>query len=222
MRNNLLTTVALLALTTGSALFAAAAPDAKPAPKIAVIRLEEVLRASKLYAAGMEKWKKEQAEATAALKSIDEQLQKLDGQLQVLKPDNANYAGIQEEFEVLKLKKDITYKKIRAELERRQVGLVKAVFANAKTKLAQFCKERAIMIVHLAPDLELNAPGFSDVQLELGLKSVLYYDPAMDITEAFVPYLNAAEATATAAPATPAAPAPTATPAAKPAVDVKP
>ena len=220
MRNTLLSTLALVALTAGTALFAADAPEAKPAPKIAVIRLEEVLRASKLYAAGMEKWKKEQAEATAALKGIDEQLQKLDGQLQVLKPDNANYAGIQEEFEVLKLKKDITYKKIRAELERRQVALVKSVFANAKTKLAQFCKERAIMIVHLAPDLELNAPGFSDIQLELGLKSVLYYDPAMDITEAFVPYLNAADAAAAAA--TDKAPVAAPAPAPKPAADVKP
>ena len=50
------------------------------------------------------------------------------------------------------------------------------------------------MLVHLAPDPELGAPSFNEIQLELGLKSVLYYDPSLDVTDSFVQYLNAAPA----------------------------
>ena len=186
---------------------------ADAAPKIAVLRLEEVLRQSKSYAQGMEGWKKQQAEAQALIAGIDEQLKQLDGQLQVIKPDNENFAKFQEQFELLKLKKKIGYERARGELERRQVALVKDAYRQVNVSLKRFCQERGIMLVHLAPDPDLGAPTFNEVQLELGLKSVLFYDPSLDITEAFVQFLNAGAAKPNEAPAKPAEPA------AKPATD---
>ncbi len=160
------------------------------APKIGVLRLEEVLRQSKAYLAGMEGWKKAEAEARTAIAAIDEQLKRLDGQIQVINQQNENFAKFQEEIETLKLKKKLGLDRARAELERRQVGLVKDAYRQMRAALTTYCQERGIMLVHLAPDPELGSPNFNEVQLELGLKSVLYFDPSLDITESFVQYLN--------------------------------
>lgn len=212
---------ALPLLLAAAALLPAAetpAPTAKPAaPKICVLRLEEVLKSNTEYRAGMEGWKKDQENVTATLKAIDEKLQDLEGKLQVLKQDHPSFAGFQEELESLKVKREMTIKRAKVALERYQVNLVKKVFAGVRTQLAAFCQERGIMLVHLAPDGDLNSNGFQDIQLELGLKSVLWFDPSMDITEAFVPYMNAAAAAAPAPAPTPAVtvtPAPTPAPAA--------
>jgi Skp family chaperone for outer membrane proteins len=179
-----------------------AAEAAKPAaPKICVLRLEDVLKANKEYLDGMASWKKDQETIGATLKAIDEKLQDLDGKLQVLKSDHPSFASFQEELESLKLKKKLTIDRARNDLEKRQVTLVKKVFAQVRTQLGTFCQERGIMLVHLAPDGELNSNGFSDLQLELGIKSVLWYDASMDITEAFIPFMNGAPgAVAPAAP----------------------
>ena len=200
----LLALAAFVALTLPTVQAVEATPKGA-APKIAVIRLEDVLRQSKSYLAGMEGWKKQQAEAQASITAIDEQLKRLDGQLQVLKPESENFGKFQEELEVLKLKKKVGYDRARAELERRQVALVKESFRQMRQALAAFCQERGIMLVHLAPDPDLGAPTFNEVQLELGLKSVLYFDPSLDVTDAFVTYLNAAGDKPADKPAAPAA-----------------
>lgn len=191
----------ILAVVLGSMAFATPAVSAaevvkSAAPKIAVLRLEEVLRQSKTYLAGMEVWKKQQAEAQAALGAIDEQLKRLDGQLQVINKDSDNFAKYQEEFETLKLRKKISYEQAKIALEKRQVVLVKESYRQLRGSLTAFAQERGIMLVHLAPDPVLGAPTFNEIQLELGLKTVLYYDPSLDITDSFVQYLNAADAAA--------------------------
>lgn len=185
--------VVLGSLALATPVLSAAEVVKSAAPKIAVLRLEEVLRQSKTYLAGMEVWKKQQAEAQAALGAIDEQLKRLDGQLQVINKDSDNFAKYQEEFETLKLRKKISYEQAKIALERRQVILVKDAYKQLRGSLTTFAQERGIMLVHLAPDPLLGAPTFNEIQLELGLKTVLYYDPSLDITDSFVQYLNAAD-----------------------------
>ena len=187
----LLLSLSALLFVSGAAVSLTAAEVAKPAaPKIGVLRLEEVLRQSKTYLSGMDGWKKAQAEAQANITAIDEQIKRLEGQLQVINQQSENFAKFQEELEMLKLKKKIGFERARAELEKRQVALVKDAYRQMHTALGSYCQERGIMLVHLAPDPELGAPSFNEVQLELGLKSVLYFDPSLDITESFVQFLN--------------------------------
>ena len=189
------------------------------APKIGVLRLEEVLRQSKTYLAGMDGWKKAQAEAQANITAIDEQIKRLEGQLQVINQQSENFAKFQEELEMLKLKKKIGFERARADLEKRQVALVKDAYRQMHTALGSYCQERGIMLVHLAPDPELGAPSFNEVQLELGLKSVLYFDPSLDITDSFVQFLNSDSA---ASKSEKRADKSTDKPADKPAADAKP
>ena len=180
----------LIALVLVAALPAADPVTPKAAPRIAVLRLAEVLNASTSYKAGVERLKKDRAEASAAMKSLDERLQQLDGQLQVLKPDNDNFARIQEELETTKLKRKMFEQRAGVEMEKRHVALVKGTYKDVRAALTKFCQERGVMLVHLAPNPDLAAPTISDVQLEMGLQTVLYYEPSADITDAFLAYIN--------------------------------
>lgn len=169
----------------------AAADAAKPAPKIGVLRLADVLNGARLYKEGTERLKKDDAEVRAELKKLEDRLQQLEGQLQVLTPGSEKFPAIQEEFETLKLKRKLAGERAGAEIQRKHVALVKDTHKAVRGALKSFCEERGIMLVLLAPAPELAAPTLQDVQLEMGLQSVLYYEPSNDITDAFLPFLNA-------------------------------
>ncbi|MBA2479642.1 MAG: OmpH family outer membrane protein [Planctomycetes bacterium] len=165
--------------------------EAKPeAPRIAVLRLEDAMTAFKQYKEGMEKLKKEVAEGQAAIKAMEDRLQELDSRIQVMKPDSADFAKITEEFEVTKLKEQMMVKRGNEDIDRRRANLVRESYASVRAQLSAFCQERGIKLVHLAPNPELQAQNNKELNLQLFAQSVLYYDATLDITDAFIPYLN--------------------------------
>lgn len=183
--------IAAIAAVLSATAPLAAADAAKPAPKIGVLRLADVLNGAKLYREGTERLKKDDAEIRAEIKKLEDRLQQLEGQLQVLTPASDKFSAIQEEFETLKLKRKLTGERAGAEIQRKHVHLVKDTHKAVRSALKSFCEEKQIMLVLLAPAPELSAPTLQDVQLEMGLQSVLYYEPSNDITDAFLPFLNA-------------------------------
>jgi Skp family chaperone for outer membrane proteins len=200
-------------LTMGAAF--AAGAEAKPeAPRIAVLRLEDTLTAFKQYTTGMEKLKKEVAEGQAQIKALEDRLQELDSRIQVIKPENPEFAKLTEEFEVTKLKEQIMVKRGNEDIDKRRAGLVKDSYASLRANLTTFCQEKGIKLVHLAPNPDLQAPTNKELNQQLFAQSVLYFDATLDITDAFIPYLN--EHWNPDAKSTPA-PAPGPTPAATPA-----
>ena len=158
------------------------APSAETkGPDIAVLRLDEVIRNSKLYLARVDQLKKDKAEAEAQLKQMEEQLQALENKLQVLSPTSEKFAQAQEDLEVIKVKRELLVKRVKFLLERRHV---------ARGHLSAFAKERSIRLVTLAPNPDLPNLSSNDMQMQLGLQVALYYDSSLDITEAFIAFAN--------------------------------
>lgn len=182
--------LSLLALCTlaGTGWAAEAKPTA--AVRIAVLRLDETIRNSKFYLTRLEQLKKDQAEAQAALKKMEEQLQAYDNQLQVLSQGSDKFVQIQEELETTKVKRELLVKRTKGGLDRRHGVLLKETFDQLRGHLKEYCKEQGIMLVTLAPNPELVAPNSTDVQMQLGLQTSLYFDPSLDITEAFIAFAN--------------------------------
>jgi Skp family chaperone for outer membrane proteins len=181
----------LIVLSVSLSLSAQNAAEAKPeAPRIAVLRLEDALTAYKKYTTAMDQLKKDVAESKAQINALDERLKQLDSQLQVMKPDSENYVKQVEEFEVTKLKEKLLVERGNSDIDKRRAVLVKESYASLRTALQAFCQERGIKIVHLAPNPELQAANNKDLNQQLFAQSVLYFDPSLDITEAFIPYLN--------------------------------
>ena len=170
--------------------------DAKPAPgRIAVLRLDEAIRNNKFYLGRLEQLKKDQAEAQAALKKMEEQLQAFDNQLQVLSPGSEKFTQIQDDLETTKVKREMLVKRTKSGLDRRHGVLLKETYDQLRGHLKDYCKEQGIMLVTLAPNPELVAPNSTDVQMQLGLQTSLYFDPSLDITEAFIAFANGRTAT---------------------------
>lgn len=195
----------LLLLLIATCVTSAPAEDAKAGPRIVALRLEEVIRTCKQYASRTESLGQEQGEAKKTLKEMDEQLQQLGNQLQVLAKTNERFAKTQEEFEVLKLKQKLFAERAQNSIERRHVAIIKETYGVLRQLLKEFCKERGIQLVHLAPNPDLKAPSMMEVQLELGLQSVLFADDSLDITTDFIAFVNAKFAAGKSADAQPAA-----------------
>ena len=159
-------------------------------PDIAVLRLDEVIRNSKLYLARVDQLKKDKAEAEAQLKQMEEQLQALENKLQVLSPTSEKFAQAQEDLEVIKLKRELLGKRVKFLLERRHGAVLKEAFDVARGHLSAFAKERSIRLVTLAPNPDLPNLSSNDMQMQLGLQVALYYDSSLDITEAFIAFAN--------------------------------
>ena len=155
-----------------------------------MLRLDETIRNSKFYLARLEQLKKDQAEAQASLKKMEEQLQAFDNQLQVLSPGSEKFAQTQDDLETTKVKLEMLVKRTKSGLDRRHGQLLKETYDQLRGHLKEYCKEQGIMLVTLAPNPELVAPNSTDVQMQLGLQTSLYYDPSLDITEAFIAFAN--------------------------------
>lgn len=197
----LLLLLVLCACTTGT--FAGDAGASPTNLDYAVLRLDEVIRGSKSYLARIEQLKKDQAETGALLKQMEEQIQKLTGSLEVLSPASEKFAQAQEEREVLKTRSELLAKRTRSLLERRHGALLKETYEILRGHLAAFAKERKIKLVVLAPNHEIPNGGANDILMQLGMQTALYYDPSLDITEAFIAYANGRHAAETPAAAGP-------------------
>jgi Skp family chaperone for outer membrane proteins len=208
--------VALLLLALAALALSCApahADEAKPqGPKIAVLHLDEVIRKSTLYITRIEVLKKEKGEAEGQVKLMDEQLQQLDNSLTGLSQSNERFAKISEEFELLKVKRKLTMERLRSDIDHRNSALIKSCFETIHDLLAKYSKENGIQLVQLVPNAEIQTSNTAEIQLQLGMESLLYADPALDITKPFIEYVNSrytAEAPAAVAPVAPApAPAP--------------
>jgi Skp family chaperone for outer membrane proteins len=180
---------------------------------VAVLRLDEAIRNSKTYLARVEMLKKEKAEAEGILKQMEEQMQALDGKLQAFNPSSDKFAQAQEEMEVLKVKRELLAKRTRSTLDRRHGAALKEAFDVLRKHLAAFAKERSLRMVTLAPNPDMPPLSSNDMQMQLGLQTALYYDPSLDITEAFIAFANSRFANDGAAHSSAPAPTPAPTPA---------
>jgi len=186
---HLLLLLLLCACTVSTFAGDAGAPSTS-GPDHAVLRLDEVIRNSKLYLARVDQLKKDKAETEAHLKQMEEQLQNLNGKLEVLSPASEKFAQAQEEREVLKTRSELLAKRTRALLDRRHGALLKETYDILRGHLAAFAKERRIKLVVLAPNADIPNGGANDILMQLGMQTALYYDSTLDITEAFIAYAN--------------------------------
>jgi Skp family chaperone for outer membrane proteins len=169
----------------------ATSADTKPLAGIGVLRLDEAIRNSKVYTGRVEQLKKDKAEAESSLKQMEEKLQQLNGQLEVLSPNSDKFAQAQEEMEVIKTRREFLAKRVRGLLDKRHGAVLKEAYDSLRSQLKDFCKEKGLALVTLAPNPDIAAASSSDVQMQLGFQTSLYFDPSLDITEAFIAFANA-------------------------------
>jgi len=211
----LLPLVLLLAFITTAPSLSAADTEA---PRIAVLRLYDVMTGFTRYTAGMEKIKADMAGGQAKINAMQERMKQLETSMDSLKPDSDSFAKAELEYEQTKVALKLLIDHGNADIHSKQMAVIRDSYARLHATLADYCKEKGIQLVHLAPNPDIDAQNPAELTNELFMQDVLYFDSSYDITDSFLTYLNAhmPAGTPTGVPAmlaAPDAPAPAATPA---------
>ncbi len=173
-----------------SLICAAAAGEARQFGQIGVLNLEQVFNEAKIYTARRDELKGEMENAKAKLADADKTIRAAETDLAGFNRADRRAVELSDQIELQKLQRKQFLERIQNGLEARQVAILKSSHGIIREHLKQFCVEKGIKLVHLAPTTELNAPTMPDLQLQLGLQAVLFYDAGLDITEPFVSYVN--------------------------------
>lgn len=196
----------LIALLCTASLVAADGPSGA----IAVVNLEVVLNHAKLFTVRLERVKKEGAEAERQLDEMDKQEKVMKAQLDLLSKSKPEYAQLVERLEIARLQRKLFTERTRVSLERSQAEAVATSYAEIQAQLKLFAGEKGLKLVLQLPPGKLPTSSMQELLMQLGQQGVLYAEPALDITEAFLAHLNALSAVEGAAP-TPASDAATGT-----------
>jgi Skp family chaperone for outer membrane proteins len=213
MRHLLLPMLIILAAACAPAAWAEA--NAEP-PHIAVLRLEDVLVNFKMYVSGKEELQQDKAKFQAKLDEYEAKLKDLDDKLHLLNPTSDSWFQLHMDFETTKVEEKEVAERGNQSLPARHAELIKACYATIHSTLQSFCQDHGIKLVHLAPNPVLQGSDSHDINEQLFTQSVLYFDSSLDITDAFIPYLNDHWAASKAA-SPPSSPGPGAAPAPSPA-----
>ena len=84
---------------------------------------------------------------------------------------------------------------------RAQAEAVVSSYEEIHAQLKRFAGEKGLKLVFQLPPGKLQTSSMQELLMQLGQQGVLYAEPALDITEAFLAYLNAQVAAEGAAPA---------------------
>jgi Skp family chaperone for outer membrane proteins len=179
----------LLCLLAAVALLRAG--DAGDAPPIAVVRLVDAFKATKVYQNKLDAFKKEKALVDAKVKEFDERLQQLTTSIEALPAGNEKLAQLQDELDATKARREGFVRRISQDFERRNVQSIRECYKEIRGWLGEFCKSRGIKIVVQAADTDINGRDMVEINLRLEMQPALYWDPSQDITEAFIAFANA-------------------------------
>jgi len=190
-----LITLALAATAQGADASAGVKPEA---PGIAVLRLDDALTAFKMFIAGMERVKAEFAKGKAAIGDYQSRMEDDDRKLHVLNPGSEQFTAVELEYEQLKTTIDFTVERGNRALYMHRAAVYRSCYAYLHASLASFCADKGIKLVHLAPNPVIDLPDdhdttpqiMSETLASIHAQSILFYTPDLDITDAFVVYLN--------------------------------
>jgi Skp family chaperone for outer membrane proteins len=164
-----------------------------PAPRVAVLRLDNVFAASVIYKAAVEAAKKDSASAKERLEQIEEAMKAAETKLKAVGSGSEQAQRFADDLEQLRLQRKQFLERARGDLERRQITAIREVFKRIKAELAEYSRSRGIAYVGLAQDADLGGPMMDQlpIHVQLGLQSTLYYDPSLDVTDDFIVFFNA-------------------------------
>jgi hypothetical protein len=137
----------------------------------------------------MDELKQAKAQAEADLKSMEDQEKQLRGSLDIINKSSERYAKIEEDLEVLKVRRKLYVERTRSTLEQKQATAIKESYTQMRAHLKAFSVERGLKLVQVAPSEQLSS-AIQDLNMQISFQSVVYYDETLDITAPFISFMN--------------------------------
>jgi Skp family chaperone for outer membrane proteins len=171
------------------ACLAMANAEAKSSGPIGILNLDEVFRNGKVFTVRMDELKQAKAQAEADLTRLEEQEKQLRGSLDIINKSSERYAKIEEDLDVLKVRRKLYVERTRSSLEQKQAAAIKDSYMQMRAHLKAFSAERGLKLVQVAPSEQLSST-IQDLNMQISFQSVIFYDETLDITAPFISFMN--------------------------------
>ena len=172
----------------------AVASAAEGGPSVGVLYLEQAIEKSHMH-------QRKLVEVAKRLRQARQQIELKQGELNALRsrldltPGNDPAAfDIKEQIELKSLETKMFIERKQGEINAIRTAHLRDSFEHLRTKLAAFCEQEGISMVFRAPEPEMRSKRLEDSYAELASHSLLYHNASLDITEAFIAFMNEGEA----------------------------
>ena len=201
----------------------AQAPPAPPAPtRIGCIDMERVFKEYKRFKVTTEQFKADLTAKQGELTKLQSEMRRIAGELESLNPSGNDYKAKEAEITRLKVEHEAQREQAQAEFARRESEALAKIYQDVQQMTAAVARSKKMTYVVKVSSEPITGSDPNSVMAAMA-RSVVFYDPAMDITNDVVYYLNqqydksgAAQPKADPAARPTAAPASTTAPAARP------
>ncbi len=194
-------------LLLGTLLLVAAPPALAAGERIAVVDMVALItehpRATELSSL----LEQRQSEAETYARDQQKEIRELQGDTEMLGKTNPLRRAKEKELVFKKELLKLELKFREQEANREYMDGLEALYAQVQRKVQKYAQDHAIQVVLLKTSEDIQAVDPNDYGAKIRLRTVVYHDPALDITPA-IKALIQAERQATAVPPKPGASAP--------------
>ena len=189
MPHRTLLAASLAAAAVMQAALAPAAHAQRPGPEVAVIDLSHVFNNYRKFQSLSQKLKDEVERAEAELKANRAKLQQMARQLEEFEKGSPEYRELEEELARGQADLQIQVNTQKRRFVEQEAANYYSVYQDVIAEVESFCKQHDIKLVlrYSGQPIDETEPG--EVVQTLN-KSVVYHDPAIDISEHILERLN--------------------------------
>lgn len=211
----LLCLVALAARGQDDAAAKPAAPQqaaAPPAPaRIACIDMERVFKEYKKFKFTTEQFKADATTKQGELTRLGSQMKELAAKLEGLNPGGADFKATESEMTRLRVQYEAEREQAQADFARREAEALATIYKEVQNMTQRVAQSKGFQYVVKVSSEPITGSDPNSVMAAMA-RSIVYYDPSMDVTNLVIVHLNlqydrsgAAQPQSAAAPADPAA-----------------
>jgi Skp family chaperone for outer membrane proteins len=166
-----------------AALLGASVPAAAAGP-IAVVDIIRLIKAHPKYAELEAAPQASGKAADDAAKAEHAALERLRGQIEMMNENDPDRRQREREFLARTNSAKFEFDWKRQEAQRAWMRGLEVAYSEVQRLVTAYARSQSIQLVLVKNDRELNAGDFNDWALKVQLRSVVYADPSMDITDA--------------------------------------
>lgn len=187
--SHLLRHATLLAVLLIGGLSAATSAE-NPGQGIAVLNLEKVFEESALVAHRSNQLRALGQEVQTRMEALSEEVRNLETELQIRPATHPRHGEFREQFEVAKLRQELYRDRQRSRLQNQEMELLRQSYDDIHQLITEFGREQGFAMIMLLTEGPIEAPNVQTLRIQMGQRTVLYHNPSLDVTEAFITFAN--------------------------------
>jgi len=189
-RNILMLLLALVAASAGALPAAEEESEGATAPRVGVLYLERVFDESRLVEMRSDELRQAGGAVKAQVDQLNQEIDRKQSELSTYHSSTEKHQALKDEIELLALRRKLYVERHKERLDVMELNLLRQSYLDIRLLLNEYCDKQGIAMVFLAPSGNLQASRPEQLQLRLATQNILYHRAGLDITDAFLAYLD--------------------------------